>query len=594
MKRLSVFALLGLLAVAVGQPPPKGPPRFELGKVFPPPVREALQLTPEQEKRIAALEAEVRAELAKILTEEQRKKAESARPRGPMGKEPSPAPVAVTALENLPPGPQITLGGALKLVTGEKTKATFTLTGDALEGVLGDPRSEPAGRGIRLPSGVDVNKDGEKAGRASWTVNGVMPAGGRWVRFRVHALAQDQFRVGPDDLTLRVEFFKDAGKNPLDHVDKPLAELIDRDRKNLADAGTNKNLGLATWRTFTLDFRTPFVEVDTLRLSVGYARGAGGASNSEFWVSQVEVTPIPDPDGYAAPGNRHVKAPPALSSLVKLGGRWYFDPRGGDKAPPKQFDHANADRLLYLTDRLEAPFAGNMSAWLRQGWQDRDGKTVEKDRFVPDSVVVSFTPTHLVMRSKNLPNHPTATFPDRARLLDGNPNIVAEKADVWRIPLEPKENPKHVALSATNKRALPMGPVGVAANGVVFFNPFDAGTEEAIVRLDRCCGHPGPGRDYHYHKYPACVNTPWDDDGSAHSPLIGFAFDGFPVFGPYEGPGELAKDSKKNPLNEFNLHTDDVRGPHYHVTPGKFPHILGGYWGTVEAGNRPKKGPPKE
>ena len=101
-------------------------------------------------------------------------------------------------------------------------------------------------------------------------------------------------------------------------------------------------------------------------------------------------------------------------------------------------------------------------------------------------------------------------------------------------------------MTMENKRALPMGPIGVAVNGVVFFNPFDHIAEaDAVWRLDRCCGHPSPNSQYHYHKYPVCVNTPWADDGTGHSPLIGFAFDGFPVYGPYEAAGELAKDSKQ-------------------------------------------------
>ena len=213
-----------------------------------------------------------------------------------------------------------------------------------------------------------------------------------------------------------------------------------------------------------------------------------------------------------------------------------------------------------------------------------------------DAVVISFTDKHLVMKSKNLPNHPTAVFPDRTRFIDGNPNYIREQRDTWFIPLEPKVNSSHVAMTMENKRGLPMGPIGVATNGVVFFNPFDHIAEaDAVWRLDRCCGHPSPFYEYHYHKYPVCVNTPWADDGTAHSLLIGFAFDGFPVYGPYEAPGELAKDSKTNPLNEFNLHDDPSRGPHYHVTPGKFPHIIGGYWGEVDSNNRPakKKDPPK-
>ncbi len=54
--------------------------------------------------------------------------------------------------------------------------------------------------------------------------------------------------------------------------------------------------------------------------------------------------------------------------------------------------------------------------------------------------------------------------------------------------------------------------------------------------MDRCCGHPDPDGTYHYHKYPICMKSPWADDGTDHSPLIGFAFDGFPIYGPYERP----------------------------------------------------------
>lgn len=65
--------------------PGGGPPRFELGKVLPPFVREELDLTPEQEQQIAALEQQVKAKLEKILTAEQRKKIRSIRPPMPPG-----------------------------------------------------------------------------------------------------------------------------------------------------------------------------------------------------------------------------------------------------------------------------------------------------------------------------------------------------------------------------------------------------------------------------------------------------------------------------------------------------------------------------
>lgn len=86
-------ALAGLIlagAVALSQPPPgrdgppRGrPPRFELGRVLPPPLVAELELTKQQQAEIARLEQEVRARLSKILTAEQKKKVENFRPRGP-------------------------------------------------------------------------------------------------------------------------------------------------------------------------------------------------------------------------------------------------------------------------------------------------------------------------------------------------------------------------------------------------------------------------------------------------------------------------------------------------------------------------------
>jgi hypothetical protein len=81
------------------------------------------------------------------------------------------------------------------------------------------------------------------------------------------------------------------------------------------------------------------------------------------------------------------------------------------------------------------------------------------------------------------------------------------------------------------------------------------------------------------------VHSPFADDGTAHSPLIGWAFDGFPIYGPYEQAGVMAKDAHDNPLNAFNLHFDAKRGWHYHVTPGRLPYLIGGYWGVVDARN---------
>jgi len=195
-----------------------------------------------------------------------------------------------------------------------------------------------------------------------------------------------------------------------------------------------------------------------------------------------------------------------------------------------------------------------------------------------DEVRLSHERDAIVMQSQGYPNHPTADFPN-----SGNPNSIRVQDFTFRLPLEPRLAPEITRL--------PMGPIGVALNGVVFFNPFEQGGMNAVegyseVWLDSCCGHPQQTGVYHYHKYPTCVKSPFPDDGSRHSPVIGFAFDGFPIHGPYESEGVMAKDVEgPRSLDVCNGHSDAERGYHYHVTPGRFPYVIGGYRGVPEPSN---------
>ncbi|MEO1527185.1 MAG: sulfatase-like hydrolase/transferase [Planctomycetota bacterium] len=491
----------------------------------------------------------------------------------PISTETRPTPKTLTSVDSIQEGSSL---------------AKATLRGDAAYGILGNRLTESNGNGIRLMSGLDHNGDTRFAGEATITSDEIQPDH-RWYRFDIQGLAQDRFTVDRDNLYLKVEFFQKDREGSLDFITTRFYPQVVRERTDLRDDRTNESLGHATWRSYAMDFRTPFREVDSLRLSVGFADGTGQGKESEFWINSMNLTAIPAPNDYTNPAKTQRQFPqPDASSLVSLGGRWYFDPRRGEKKLPKQFDYTDADQLLYRSNRFEAPFAGNMTSWLRAGYKDLAGEIVEKDEFKPYAVVITVTDDHIVIRSRNLPNHPTATFPDKWRMLDGNPSYIQEKANTWYLPKEPKLATDPIAMDEKNENgALPMGPIRVATNGVIFFNPFDHIFEtDAVWRLDRCCGHPSPQSAYHYHKYPVCVKTPWNDEGTMHSSVIGFAFDGLPVYGPYESEGLLAKDDSENPLNDFNLHEDDVRGPHYHVTPGKFPHIIGGYWGEVDPMNR--------
>lgn len=244
---------------------------------------------------------------------------------------------------------------------------------------------------------------------------------------------------------------------------------------------------------------------------------------------------------------------PSPAERKAIGGKWYVQERENDTPLYLYRDGENfLDLFSYHT-------------------QDSNNDGIPNVRLRHDD-------SFLIIESQGYPNHPTAVFPN-----SGNPNSIRVQNFTFRLPLAPK--------LAGEITRVPMGPIGMALNGVVFFNPFEMEGMNAVegyseVWLDSCCGHPQQTGVYHYHKYPTCVKSPFKDDGKQHSPIIGFAFDGFPLCGPYESDGKMAKDlTGSNALDVCNGHEDPTRGYHYHVTPGRFPYILGGYAGVVETSN---------
>jgi hypothetical protein len=466
----------------------------------------------------------------------------------------------------------------------------YQLDGSAFFCFPGDPRVDMADYGVAFNST-------NPSGAVSQVVDGIDISKGRWFRFSFRGLPLANFAVKNNNLYMKVEFFGSGGTPSYDGKRRTIYEQVEQARKDLGVNGIGRQDGAAVWQTYQLDFCLPFPQVHQLKMTVGYGDGAGvGPRHTNFYVSDFKLMHIPDPPSRLPDNEKPIPVMvPAYDKLIAIGGRWFYAASADETQVPRQFDAGNANRLLYKDDGYSAPFAGNTTAWLHKGNVDMNGKTVTEERFVPDNVVISFDATSMIVRTHGLPNHPTGAFPTQRGASDeflGNPNSIIERVRTYYIPLEPKENPNHVATAKDNSNhALPMGPIGLAINGVVFFNPFDANSTDATDLMDRCCGHPAPDGQYHYHKYPICVNSPWADEGKAHSPLIGFAFDGFPVYGPYESRDVMAKDvTGDGALNEFNISYDKDRGWHYHVTPGKFPYIIGGYWGTEDPRDKMRGG----
>ncbi|WP_394748906.1 YHYH protein [Spongiimicrobium salis] len=154
-----------------------------------------------------------------------------------------------------------------------------------------------------------------------------------------------------------------------------------------------------------------------------------------------------------------------------------------------------------------------------------------------------------------------------------NPGNIGVQNIVFTISLNPQE--------ATNKTPTGLGPIGIARNGVVFFNQYAAGNaplSNEIDSFDQWLGHPA-NTTYHYHVEPTWLTNEFGSDA-----FLGLLVDGFPVYGPMEN-GNLITNAD---LDEYHGHVHDTQDfpngiYHYHIT-SEDPYLNGnGYFGT--AGN---------
>ena len=152
-----------------------------------------------------------------------------------------------------------------------------------------------------------------------------------------------------------------------------------------------------------------------------------------------------------------------------------------------------------------------------------------------------------------------------------NPNRISlTNAFTFKIPLNPTK--------ATRNASTPLGPIGVAINGVPLFNQY-AGPNRPLTSeiqsFDQYWGHPTGTNMYHYHVEPLYLTQTKGKEA-----LMGFLLDGFPVYGPEE------KGKAVTGLDIYHGHTHaTVDYPsgiyHYHITNSD-PYINGnGFYGTA-------------
>ena len=194
----------------------------------------------------------------------------------------------------------------------------------------------------------------------------------------------------------------------------------------------------------------------------------------------------------------------------------------------------------------------------------------------PSSFTVSLQGDQRVFTGNDLPNHPTGNFPvdpsDDAYAVDRNPNSIQEQSITLSLPANP---------TAAVQPNCVGGEVGIMLSGVVIFSAFDAEGRDAVAHevQDECDGHPQMSGFYHYHSLSDCIE---DTSTSGHSSLVGYAFDGYGIYGYY---GEDGAEVTNEDLDQCHGHTHVIEWDgqmvemyHYHATH-EFPYVVGCFHG---------------
>lgn len=221
---------------------------------------------------------------------------------------------------------------------------------------------------------------------------------------------------------------------------------------------------------------------------------------------------------------------------------------------------------------LQAQTSPAITSWLQNttetGSYYVEGNTTAMDNGVLyNCQKVEYSADYVYVSTKGIPAYPTGPF------LDGNPSVASDQDVIFKIPLNPVQNTGTPSPTTG-------GDIGVFINGVALFdyrdgvawntdanalcggpgNPPCPGGPGAVMDWNRdavpaemagfdCSkGHPAMG-NYHHHQNPSSFKLDlnvisticnlYDADGlymvdpTQHSPLIGYAFDGFPIYGAY-------------------------------------------------------------
>jgi hypothetical protein len=226
-------------------------------------------------------------------------------------------------------------------------------------------------------------------------------------------------------------------------------------------------------------------------------------------------------------------------------------------------------------------------------WDATKKKVVDGDVSWPDAkLTITRRGAHRVISTKDLPtDHTTGVFPispnDDAYQSDRNPNSIATQDFRLSIPANP---------TVASQPSCGGGEVGILKSGVLLFAPIDAGGRDAVAyeTQDKCDGHPQVSGAYHYHNVSRCVLKALDSK-RGQSKLVGWAFDGFGIYGPRDAKGHTLTNADLDECHgitstvEFNGKRQRI---YHYVATEEYPYVVGCFRGTNAVGHGVTTGGP--
>jgi hypothetical protein len=223
----------------------------------------------------------------------------------------------------------------------------------------------------------------------------------------------------------------------------------------------------------------------------------------------------------------------------------------------------------------------------------KNNSTPIEDNVLANVQTVQYSTNWVYVQATGIPAYITGPF------LDGNPSLATAQTGYFKIPQNPVQNTGN----PTNTTG---GNIGVFINGVALFDYRDGVSwqnasqslkggplggmgdnvwnRDAVVAervgFDCAKGHPAMG-NYHHHQNPSAFNLDlavisnvcdlyladglYTIDSMKHSPLLGFAYDGFPIYGAYgykntDGTGGLARMRSAYMLRNISTRTTYANG----------------------------------